>query len=655
MSTHPRFQNPFYNRQRITDPAFFYGRASHIEALYSAVVTKQCRSIVGERKLGKSSLLTTIGQPETLRRYGLDPQRQLMLYFDLESMASASVEDFWLEVLDALSVRLPPSAGDLLTAIRRAADYEEVRFMNVRRLLRRVRDAGFDVTLCLDEFESLARNAHFGPDFYGELRSLAGELGLVCLTASKRSLYELTYENSDTLSSPFFNIFSELPLGLMSDEEARTMLARLSSRGGVALCDDEIAFALSLAGTHPFFLQIAGFHLYDTPGCGQPRASEGYQQVRKRFLAEAEDHYRYLWSQLSNTQQLALAHLSQASEPVVHLLKQRALLKNRDEEPAPFSATFAEFLQRQRAEQVAAPMSTTMGDLTGRTLGPYRVLAPLGQGGMAEVYKGYQPSLDRYVALKILTPRSSTDAAFAERFQREATAIAKLRHPNIVQVYDFGTAEGLTYMVMELIGGPTLRDRMSDLRARSQLVPRDEVLTITRDVAAALDYAHAHGLIHRDVKPANILLRLEESPTSDFQPLTSGTQLSTSEPYAVLTDFGVVKMLEGVQFTATGMTLGTPDYMSPEQASGEEVTHLGDVYALGVIVYEMLVGQLPFSSDTPLAVLLMHISDPPPPARTIVPDLPHGVDEVLTRALAKSPRERFPSAGELAAALGSVL
>jgi serine/threonine-protein kinase len=123
----------------------------------------------------------------------------------------------------------------------------------------------------------------------------------------------------------------------------------------------------------------------------------------------------------------------------------------------------------------------------------------------------------------------------------------------------------------------------------------------------------------------------------------------------VLTDFGVVKMLEGIQFTVTGMTLGTPDYMSPEQASGEEVTHACDVYALGVIVYEMLVGQLPFSADTPLAVLLMHMSDSPPPARTLVPDLPHGVDEVLGRALAKSPRERFHSAGELAAALESVL
>jgi serine/threonine-protein kinase len=572
-----------------------------------------------------------------------------MLYFDLESMASASVEDFWIEVLDALSARLPE--GDLLTAVRRAADYSEVRFMNVRRLLRRVRDAGLDVVLCLDEFESLARNARFEPDFYGELRSLAGELGLVYLTASKRSLYELTYENSDTLSSPFFNIFSELPLGLMSEDEARGLLVGLSSHGGVAFCDDEIAFALSLAGTHPFFLQIAGFHLCDTPGCGRPRATEGYQQIRKRFLAEAEDHYRYLWSQLSNTQQLALAHLSQASEPVVRLLKQQSLLKNRDEAPAPFSPTFAEFLQRQRAEQPAMPTSTTTGDLTGKTLGGYRVIAPLGQGGMAEVYKGYQPSLDRYVALKILTPRASTDAAFAERFQREATAVAKLRHPNIVQVYDFGAAEGLTYMVMELIDGPTLKHRMSDVRAQGQLMPRDEVLTITRDVAAALDYAHAHGLIHRDIKPANILLRTEESLAYVVPP---GLQ-HPDEPYAVLTDFGVVKMLEGVQFTATGMTLGTPDYMSPEQASGEEVTHACDVYALGVIVYEMLVGQLPFSSDTPLAVLLMHMSDPPPPARTIVPDLPSGVDDVLSRALAKSPRERFRSAGELAAALESVL
>jgi hypothetical protein len=648
MSHNPRYTNPFFNRQRIADPAFFVGRISHIEALYSAIATHQCRSLVGERKLGKSSLLTYIGQPDTLRRYSLDPDRVLMLYFDLESMASASPADFWIEVLDRLSARLP--AGDLASALQTAVNAGELRFMTVRRLFRRVRDAGLDVVLCLDEFESLARNAHFEPDFYGEMRSLAGELQLVYLTASKRSLYELTYEHSDTLSSPFFNIFSELPLGLMSEAEARALVTGLSSLGGTPFCDDEAAFALSLAGTHPFFLQIAGFHLYDTPGCGQPRAPEGYQQIRKRFLAEAEDHYRYLWSQLSNTQQLALAHLSHAAEPVVRLLKQKALLKNRDEAPAPFSGTFAEFLARQRAEQPTAPTAAATGDLTGRTLGPYRVIAPLGQGGMADVYKGYQPSLDRYVALKILTPRAAADAAFFERFQREATSVAKLRHPNIVQVYDFGTHEGLTYMVMEYISGPTLRHRTSELRAQKQFLPHAEVLTITRDMASALDYAHSHGLIHRDIKPANILLCTEE-PEFKFQM----SNVKSQEPYAVLTDFGVVKMLEGIQFTATGMTLGTPDYMSPEQASGEEVTHSCDIYALGVVVYEMLVGQLPFAADTPLAVLLMHMSDLPPLARTIVPNLPHGVDEVLGRVLAKSPRERYRSAGELADALAGVL
>jgi hypothetical protein len=194
---------------------------------------------------------------ETLRQYGLAPQRQLIMYFDLEALASAGVDDFWIEVLDALSTRLP--GGDLATAVRHAAEAGEVRFMAVRRLLRRVRDAGFDVALCLDEFEALARNPRFEPDFYGELRSLAGELGLVYLTASKRSLYELTYEHSETLSSPFFNIFSELPLGLMNEDEARGLLAGLSSQGETALCDDEITFALGLAGTHPFFLQIAGF------------------------------------------------------------------------------------------------------------------------------------------------------------------------------------------------------------------------------------------------------------------------------------------------------------------------------------------------------------------------------------------------------------
>ncbi len=634
-------RNPFFNRQRITDPAYFVGRKAEVETLYSAVVTHQCRSLVGERKMGKSSLLTHICNPETMRLYGLNPERQLLLYFDLEGMASAAAQDFWVEILDALLLRLPP--GELAEAVRRMVDGGDVRFMAVRRLLRRVRDAGFDLVLCLDEFESLARNPRFEPDFYGELRSLAGEMGLVYLTASKRSLYELTYEHADTLSSPFFNIFSELPLTALSDEEAQELLGHVSGLlGGAAFCVQEMELAQQIAGNHPFFLQVAGFHLYETPGRGQPRPAETAALVRKRYLAEAEDHYRYLWSQLSSTQQMALVHLDQAPEPMVRILRIKSLVEERQGRVTPFSETFAEFLKRQREVEETGARSTASGssDLIGRTLGGYRVVSPIGQGGMAEVFKGYQPNLDRYVALKILSPRFAADNEFYERFQREAAAVARLHHPNIVQVYDFGTVDRLTYMVMEYIPGPTLKERVRTLRGRSEHLSRGEVLSVIRQIASALDHAHANGLIHRDIKPANILLR-----SNEFDPH------NPQEAYAVLTDFGVVKMLEGVKFTATGMTMGTPDYMSPEQARGDDVGRASDIYALGVVVYEMLVGQLPFSADTPLAVLLKHMNDAPPKPHTVSPQLPVAVDLVLERALAKQPHERFATASEFAAAL----
>jgi len=648
-------RNPFYNRQRITDAASFIGRKSEIETLYSAVVTRQCRSLVGERKMGKSSLLTHISNPNTMREYGLDPDRQLLLYFDLEGMASATVEDFWLEILEAIYDRMPE--GELAELVHKLVSSGDVRFMAVRRLLRRIRDAGFDLVLCLDEFESLARNSRFEPDFYGELRSLAGELGLVYITASKRSLYELTYEHTDTLSSPFFNIFSELPLGSLDDDEANALLTTLSaSDGGPAFCAEEIAFARELAGGHPFFLQIAGFHLIETPGRGTARANEGYAQIRKRYLAEAEDHYRYLWSQLSSTQQLALIHLEDAPEPVLRILRIKSLVEERNNKPVPFCQTFAEFLQKQRTEQgtfqsTAAP--TGGSDLIGRTLGNYRIVSPIGQGGMAEVFKGYQPTLDRYVAVKVLSPRFAADPEFFERFQREAAAVARLHHPNIVQVFDFGNAESLTYMVMEYIPGPTLKERIRTVRGLGQQMSHREVVVVTQQIASALDHAHANGLVHRDVKPANILLRATDFEQATLTPSTS-TQL-VQNGYAVLTDFGVVKMLEGLKFTATGMTMGTPDYMSPEQARGEDVTSSSDIYALAVVVYEMLVGQLPFYADTPLAVLLKHMNDMPPKPHTVLPELPIGVDLVLGRALAKTPAERYATASDFSNALEVVL
>jgi tRNA A-37 threonylcarbamoyl transferase component Bud32 len=655
-----RLRNPFFSRQRITDLDCFYGRQREIEALYSAVITHQCRAVVGERKLGKSSLLTAVAQPSMMARFGLDPARTLFLYLDLEGMASAQRGDFWIEVLDRLAVALPPgdptglnpSGQGLGEQTERLLDAGELRFTTVRRLLRRVRDAGLELVFTLDEFEGLARNPSFEPDFYGELRSLAGELGIIYLTASKRGLYELTYHHSDTLSSPFFNIFSEITLGLMPEDEARGVLETLSRRGqGPGFCEEEVDLALELAGPHPFFLQIAGYHLYEMPGRGEPQFPDAYDRPSRRFTAEAEDHYRYLWSQLSDEEQKALLSPNAADEALRKGLTAKALIRQEGRRFVPFGHAFAIFLEGRRESTQVTPTDSTLleatsaTDLTGKRLGNYRVLAALGQGGMAKVYKGYQPLLDRYVAIKVLAPHFATDEEFRARFQREAAAIARLRHPNIVQVYDFGVEGLVHYMVMEYIAGDTLKMRMRMARAKDERLSPGEILAVLRGMATALDYAHERDIIHRDVKPANIMLRIED-PSDAAQSAASAGEF-VGEFIPVLTDFGVAKIMEGVQFTGTGMTIGTPDYMSPEQGGGGKVTRSADLYSLAVILYEMLVGELPFTADTPVAVLLKHISDRPPSARLRVPDLPPEIDEVLERALAKKPEERYNSGAAL--------
>jgi tRNA A-37 threonylcarbamoyl transferase component Bud32 len=659
-----RLRNPFFSRQRITDLACFYGREREVEALYSAIATHQCRSVVGERKLGKSSLLTALTRPATMERFGLDPERTLFLYIDLEGMASAKREDFWIEMLDRLAAVLPP--GDLREQAERLLGAGELRFTTLRRLLRRVRDASLDLVLALDEFEGLARNSSFTPDFYGELRSLAGEMGVVFLTASKRGLYDLTYHDSTTLSSPFFNIFSELLLGLMPNDEARGLLATLAQQGhGAGFCEEEIDLGLELAGPHPFFLQIAGFHLYEMPGRGRPHSPDAYDQMARRFNAEAEDHYRYLWSQLDGDEQRSLLAPNEVSDAVRKSMLAKALIRSEQASSdasaeadgsrdrlarrfVPFSHAFAIFLEGKRHEERPKPSATTAtgaavdrpaSDLTGKQLGNYRVLGSLGQGGMAKVYKGYQPLLDRYVAIKVLAAHFASDEEFRARFQREAAAIARLRHPNIVQVYDFGVEGQVYYMVMEYIAGNTLKSRIRAARDAGEPLSPEEIVNLLRGLASALDYAHERSIIHRDVKPANVLLRIEDGGSGD------------PTPTPVLTDFGVAKILEGVQFTGTGMTIGTPDYMAPEQGSGQEVAYSADLYSLAVILYEMLVGELPFTADTPVAVLLKHISATPPSIHLRAPDLPPALDRVLERALAKKPQERYPNGAALVEAV----
>ena len=259
-------------------------------------------------------------------------------------------------------------------------------------------------------------------------------------------------------------------------------------------------------------------------------------------------------------------------------------------------------------------------NLVGKRLGKYQIKAILGKGGMGMVYLGYDPMLDRRVAIKVLAPHLVWDEGFVERFLREARAAARIKHPNIVTVYDVGQEQEQFFFVMEYLEGETLAEY---IRQHGALQP-EEALSILHPLADALDYAHQQGLVHRDVKPGNVMIG-------------SGQRVT-------LTDFGISRAAEETRLTTTGTIMGTPEYMSPEQAWGEEVGFQTDLYSLAVVAYEMLSGRVPFSGTTPHAVLYKQINEPPPPIRQSRPELPAGVEAVLARALDKEPSRRHATA-----------
>lgn len=292
------------------------------------------------------------------------------------------------------------------------------------------------------------------------------------------------------------------------------------------------------------------------------------------------------------------------------------------ERPAPTVPTGPPAVPRT----VRVPLPPEVAGLVGRTWAGYEIVLELGRGGMAVVYKAYQRRLDRFVAVKLLLPQAGVDASLLQRFEREARVAAGLRHPNIVAVYDYGEEQGIPYLVMEYVEGETLASGLGEV------VVFDRALRIVGQVAEALDHAHEKGVIHRDVKPSNVLLARRD--------------------WALLSDFGIARALEsGPRLTGTGVAIGTPEYMSPEQCRGDEVDGRSDVYSLGVVLYEMLTGRAPFTADTPLSVMLKQVNDPLPAPRSLNPMLPEAVERVMVKALAKDRNYRHATAGGMVAEL----
>ena len=277
-----------------------------------------------------------------------------------------------------------------------------------------------------------------------------------------------------------------------------------------------------------------------------------------------------------------------------------------------------------------------MADWAGKTLGKVHINDLIARGGMAEVYTGTHESFGR-VAVKVMRGLLERDSDQLARFQREAEVIEDLRHQNIVQMLEYAVVNESPYLVMEYIPGPSLASYLKKLQDNKQRLPIGIVAQILKSMASALDYAHLKGIVHRDIKPANVLLRSQSEIVELGKPLPADV-----EP--ILTDFGLVRLLDSTMHTTAGSVSGTPAYMSPEQARGEKVDKRTDIYALGIMLYEMLAGVVPFQADTTFGMLMKHINEPPAPIQGISPEL----QMVIDRALAKNSKHRYETAGELA-------
>jgi serine/threonine protein kinase len=609
----------------------FYGRKAELSKLTNDIRNGQCVSVVGIRRIGKTSLLFQLLDPEARSAYDLRDEI-LCVYIGCEQLTGMSPGEVYAEILRRVhrQVSRHTEAGWL------EKPEATLTYRGFEDDILRLREAGVNLVLLLDEFERLGGNPQLDVSFFLGLRALHTEHELTFAISSRRPIMELAFSHEDIISSPFPNIFDSIRVGLFTTSEARD-LVRASGAFSSGIED----FLLGLTGGHPLALQYACHYAFERQQLAGPvLASDDRLVVWNQTREAMENHYRYYWRHLSADQKRVLAapayFAAQADDDLSvenlfrDLVTLGLLIQRSDGTHGYAGRALGEFVRREMARdkslRVPAP-----GDLVGQTLGQYQITARLGAGNMADVYKAYQPSLDRAVAVKVMLPHIASDEGFSARFRREARAIASLRHPHIVQIHDFGQESGIYYMVMEYIPGENLKTHLQGITARGEQMPLDSALRVVSQIGEALQHAHEQGLLHRDVKPSNVML--------------------ASSGEAILTDFGLAKIIGGSQVTGSSI-VGTPAYMAPEQIQGSStIDRRADVYALGVTLYEMVTGELPFDADAPIGVILKHLQEPLPDPCESRPDLPGFIVRIIEKALAKKPGQRFQTVKEMLDAL----
>ncbi|MEO1366862.1 MAG: protein kinase, partial [Acidobacteriota bacterium] len=641
-------RNPFFHRQAVSDPSQVFGRSGLVRELFEMIASGQSCAVIGERRIGKSTLLSYLAARSVQEAHGLEPDSLLVGMLDFLALHGYSPDELWPEILDVLaSGAADPEIRGLLED---AAGSETLGFSHFRRILRRLRRRGYRIVLLCDELDLAVDNPQFDEPFFGALRSLAGE-GVAYVTASRASLLELELYRSEearrkVLASPFFNIFAQFTLGSFEDHEVAEWLA--TSLDGTSIRFDalDVAWLDEQAGRHPFFLQLAAYHLFGglerrgmariegprpEPG-GRPRRRvaerdrcrrEAAEQVRQ----ESARIFRYQWRHSRDDERVELASMASAStrwrgahrqadggsKRLLRRLERRGLARlERTEEGTQryrlFSKPFYEWLRTEtslgpltpegpvdRAGDPAAAPGPPPSAQAGLPAGPprrarssndrFQILEELGHGGTATVFKAWDLKLERLVALKFLDGALKR-ADSGRHLLEEARVCASLRHPNIVVIFDIDPERGI--LVEEFLPGGSLRD----LFEQAPMWRRGELLSLSVQLAGALKAAHAAGIVHADVKPENVLLTERALYRQD-------SAFGRRAPGVKLTDFGAAYRSWGA--TVAPGASGTLAYMAPEQLVGRGLTPATDVFSFGVVLWEARYGERPEDGATLVA------------------------------------------------------
>ncbi len=609
----------------IQDPDQFYGRRREVTRILSRMGSDrpQSVSVVGERRIGKSSLLYHLTCPQVQTKYLSNTSSLVVVLLDFQQLRVGSLEDFF---------------GLLLTQIRAIhkdlADSGKPGYGAFQKILESLRQQGKQLILLFDEFDAITSHSAFEGEFFSYLRSAANNYAVAYVTSSKTELQRLCH-SSEISDSPFFNIFTNLYLKPFDKAEALKLISLPSEEQGIPLStfgEDLI----SLAGLFPFYLQIACsvyFYWFDE----NPFKPVNQEQIEAHFLEEAGSHFEYFWENCPSEYKRVLEGVMKGVQPgpeEVHicqtLLRDGYLIKQ-GEELQIFSRVFADYigtiesLSDATRHSVSSKASQSKPPLSpGLRVNQYEVLRKVGEGGMGIVYKAEDTVLGRKVALKIIKPELLKVEIHRKRFLQEARSAAALNHPVISSIYELFEYGDQVVLVMEWLEGKTLQQLVVEKGA----LEWRQLIQWLIEACGGLEVAHLNTIVHRDIKSSNLMI--------------------ISDNHLKILDFGLAKHWEAsAQLTMEGSVLGTPGYMSPEQARGDALDHRSDLFSLGVVFFEGLTGKLPFQRESVTATLYAIVNEPVPDLGLYQIEDADRLEPVMRRLLEKSPEDRYRDAVEL--------